>query len=419
MEHKINNDEEFVEILKYTVENKLNEMPENALRYLLSQYNGNMTFLENYRNLFKDTNYLNTILVDAFNKILTYSCVTVIKILYCGIVVKLGNKILYISKFPPVPGYTSIPYFLNQSSEDELKPDNITEDEYLEFWSNKSSVQENLTWKGGSWGPNNLPLTDPQWLTEIFINHICYIKVIKQGIIKKKNIFKDTDEIILGTEQNAYSCNIVFNSNEYACYITEQPPPQIAIDVLFIYGNRDKKMIKLLRRGDGPNVDMPGKIAPGAGEHVEVKDMNGGEIKIKEGVLRALHEEIGVNDGVLLNSYLIKIGDYSKDGRDPRYWEYSTIGKDGEFKTFGVNRPSKTSCYVLYFESEVEPQEVQHLDIEEINSKFWYPLDQVLKIKIDDWMIFDHRSMIVDTIKILKEFDRFSNREKESFRMHF
>ena len=173
-------------------------------------------------------------------------------------------------------------------------------------------------------------------------------------------------------------------------------------------------MIKVLRRGTGPNVDMPKKIIPGAGEHVEPKDVKNGKFEIKENAIRAVREEIGMSDEDLVNSYLIPLGSYSTLGRDPRYWKFCTVTNNGEIKEFGIERESLTTAYVLYLTSEHEPEEIDHHDTEEIIGKFWLPLNSVLKIKTEEWMIFDHRRLIIDAIKMLSKFDKLSDYMKET-----
>jgi hypothetical protein len=97
--------------------------------------------------------------------------------------------------------------------------------------------------------------------------------------------------------------------------------PQSAIDVLFIWENSlSNRYVKILKRGmPNPNVDMPNLLMPGAGEHREP----GNKICFKTDALRAINEEIGISSETISKSYLIPVGTFNKEKRDPRYWSYS------------------------------------------------------------------------------------------------
>jgi ADP-ribose pyrophosphatase YjhB (NUDIX family) len=353
---------------------------------------------------------------------------TVNKIFYCGfsIVVRLENgsqKVIYVQKFPPASGTTS-PIMANPTlNPEELKADVQTRDEMIAFWNHPASRQVNGEWKGGEWGSNNLVTTDATWLTGTFIGDTIRCEIIADGIIKfnGSNEFAAETAIIAGTENKALSCNIALNGRKYSCYLTDQVMPQVAIDVLFVYKNKqNKKFIKLLKRGEGANVDMPKRIMPGAGEHLEP----GLDPTFKAGILRAVQEEIGIPPETLSQCYVLNVGVFNDPGRDPRYWSYSyprENASDGKRSksviNFGINRGSQSNAYILYInmDSDAEPREdASPLDTVEVNKKWWHPLDQVFRIPEDKWMIIDHHKIVDRASRALDEFDRLSLAEKET-----
>jgi hypothetical protein len=357
----------------------------------------------------------------------TFLIGTVNKIFYCGfsILVRLedgSQKVIYIQKFPPASGTTS-PIMKNPTlNPDELKVDTITREELIAFWNDPASRQINGNWKGGEWGPNNLVTTDATWLTGTFIGDTVTCEIIANGIIKfnGSNEFMAGTDIIPGTENKALSCNIALNGRKYSCYLTDQVMPQVAIDVLFVYKNKKgAKFIKLLKRGQGPNVDMPRRIMPGAGEHLEP----GLDPTFKAGIIRAVQEEIGIPPETLSKCYLLNIGIFNDPGRDPRYWSFSypreNVTQEKRSKSvidFGINRGSQSNAYILYInmDTDSEPREENPLDTEEVNKKWWQSLDQVLPIHEDKWMIIDHQQIVTRAIGALDNFDRLSEEQQRT-----
>jgi hypothetical protein len=332
------------------------------------------------------------------------------KLSYCAFsFVTSSEKVFYVQKFPPAGG-TIAPDLYKNSSLEEQSFDTINKNTFIDFWISNSSFQTNGSWKGGSWGKNNLPTTDSTWMTGVYINDKVSVTVIKNGIIKYNsgNPFTDDMPIIPGSENTAWSCNIIYNDKTYSVYLTNDIMPQKANDVLFVWENKSgKQVIKLLTRGYNENVDMPRRMMPGAGEHMEP----GKDVKVKEGVLRAIKEEIGIPDSTLTDCYLLNLGTYSSEGRDPRYWLYNT-----DTSTFGMKRGSETNGYVIYLKSETDiaPNEVDPQDTEEVNTKWWAPIESVLIDYPDDrWMILDHKKFISDTINAIDSFKKLSPDEKE------
>lgn len=351
------------------------------------------------------------------NNYFTTSIVGIInKISYCAfsIVMEGKPKTVYLQKYPPTMG-TKAPDFSSVSSSDELAIDTIGKDDFISFWNSTDSYQPNGLWKGGKWGKNNLMTTDSGWMTGSFIGDKVVVTPVKKGIIKMNggNGFSQEMPMINGFENNVWSCNIEVNGKIYGVYMTDNIMPQVANDVLFIWrNNQGKKFIKLLNRANNDSVDMPLRMMPGAGEHMEP----GKDIKVKDGILRAVYEEIGIAPETLTKCYLLNLGQYSSPGRDPRYWKYNYAGVD-----FGMERGSITNGYILYFKGDTnqEPRETNPADTQEVNFKWWSELDSVLTDYSDvRWMIKDHQKFIPDSVQVIEEFEKLDSSEQESKRFN-
>ena len=76
-----------------------------------------------------------------------------------------------------------------------------------------------------------------------------------------------------------------------------------------------------------------------------------------------------------------------------------------------MKRGSETIVYVLYLKSDNDtaPNEVNPTDTEEVNCKWWAPLNTVLSDYPDNrWMIIDHKKFIPDAIKAINDFNKLS-----------
>jgi ADP-ribose pyrophosphatase YjhB (NUDIX family) len=342
------------------------------------------------------------------------------KLAYCAIAITVApTKVIYLQKYPPAGGAT-VPNLNRKSSSEELTPDTVTKQELIDFWYNTSSYQPSGHWKGGAWAQNNLATTDDGWMTGVFIGDNVNITIMHQGIVKynKGESFTDAMSIIPGSESSALSVNVEFNGKVYGGYLTDEIMPQRANDVLFIWENgKGEQFIKLLTRGTAKNVDMPKRMRPGAGEHLEP----GVDIRVKAGVLRAIDEEIGVSEETLTDAYLLHLGTYDTPGRDPRYWAYSWVKEeDGSPIEFGIKRGSSSQGYVVYLKSEtdVAPAEVPPGDTDEVNAKWWASLHSVLNEYPDDrWMIIDHKQFIPHAIAAIEEFKGKSPEAQEACKL--
>jgi ADP-ribose pyrophosphatase YjhB (NUDIX family) len=343
----------------------------------------------------------------------------VTKICYCALSITVApSKVLYLQKFPPAGGAFA-PDFHQPSSLQELTPDSISKSDLIHFWKSKDSYQPvTRHWKGGAWGTNNLPTLDEAWLTGIFIGDNIDVTLVQEGIIPFHGGKPFSHrEIVPGTETAAWSVHIQYKGKTYSGYLTDNIMPQRANDVLFIWENKSNNVfIKLLTRGSSQNIDMPQRMMPGAGEHLEP----GKDVRVKAGVLRAIQEEIGIEESVLSEAYLLPLGRFDTPGRDPRYWSYSWIKEDGSPMEFGIQRGSSSEGYVVYIKSDtdVAPKEVDPLDTEEVHAKWWAPLNFVLQNYPDDrWMILDHKRLIPATEAAIITFKSKTFAEKEACKL--
>jgi len=347
--------------------------------------------------------------------------VTINKLAYCAVSVIVGtDKVLYLQKYPPASG-TIVPKMDSKSTPAELKSDTVSADEFKAFWNSDQTFQANGKWKGGAWGENNLTLTAAQgeWLSGAFIGDTFQIQLVKKGIIgfKGGKSFVSDQLIIPSSEDQAWTVNVTYKGKTFGAYLTDNIMPQVANDVLFIWENsKNTQYIKLLRRGDGPNIDMKRRIMPGAGEHLEP----GKDVKIKESIFRAINEEIGIPEDTLIDTYLLNLGVFDTEGRDPRYWTFC-IDHNGEQINFGMERGSKSTGYVIYLktETDIEPNEIEQKDKEEVENKWWNPLDTVLTDYPDtQWMIKDHQKLIEAAKNAITDFKNSSDKEKEEKKIY-
>lgn len=341
-------------------------------------------------------------------------------LIVCGIV---GiNKIIYLHKFPPALNTTVKPKIVKQEINYEHKFNtNIKRETVLNFWQSKDLYQANGDWKGGEWGSSNLPTSSQNFFTNIFIGDRLAIKNVIDGIVPYNKIlskpFDLSDEIIEGSENCAWTANItqIDTNQTYSCYICENPIPQSAIDVLFVWENIfSHRYVKILKRGiSNPNVDMPNLLMPGAGEHREP----GNKICFKTDALRAINEEIGISKETISKSYLIHVGTFNKEKRDPRYWSYSA-NQDNQIITFGPERESETNVYLLYIktDTEKEPDEIEFEDKIEVGKKYWISLNNPILKNNKIWMIpehsyyFEHSKNVLDLFCSLGEEEKYSHK---------
>lgn len=342
------------------------------------------------------------------------------------------NKTIYIHKYPPAmnttkkPDITNMFDYIELDKPIELQVPMLKKETLINFWTGQELYQANGDWKGGEWGSNNLPTTSENFCSGVFIGDTLELNVIKCGIIpyssRLTKPFEPEDQIIQSSEDFAWSSNVSRKQNlssvlTYSCYVCDGPMPQSAIDVLFVWENSlNEKYVKILKRGIAhPNVDMPNLLMPGAGEHREP----GNGVCIKSDALRAIQEEIGIDESVLSSSYLIPVGTFDQEKRDPRYWSYSVI-QDSRMIKFGPERKSESVVYVLYIKTETveKPKEIDCEDRIEIGNKYWIKLNSPILSNRELWMIPEHSYYFELASVAIESFNKSDNTCKEQYRFN-
>lgn len=368
---------------------------------------------------------------------------TILKISYCCFSIKVDrivykdtinqdvtyeptNLVIYVQKYPPsIQSETTIPNWWHKSLDEELQPDNITRQEIIDFWSNTSTRQQNGKWKGGSWGSDNLQTTSETFFSESFIGDQIKLIIEQLGGNDKDG------EYITGSENYFITClgNVEqFNginagdiNKKYKCYITDKPFKQIAQDVLFVYkevSNSIHNILLLTRGTNTAKVDMPGKIIPGAGEHIEPgKDDETAKLKKIDTIERSLKEELGVDPRNFIgNIYYLNLGVFEDKDRDPRYFKYFY-----NKKTFGMDRGSKTDVFLLYVLGN-EPTLGRHTDPIEIDGKTWINIEDLIDINKypeEKWMMIDHKNIVQKAINELNKFDKKIKTDKDKYKIDY
>ena len=331
----------------------------------------------------------------------------VLKLQYCGFSGKVygTNKVLYGAQYPAVKG-VSAPDMTVESTKEELRADShITVDTFCDFVTSKDVRQANGSWKGGPWGTNNFTLTSARWLSGLWVGDNLSVTIIKKGIVKYNGQPFTEDSVILpNTESMMYSCNAVWQGNTYPLYLSDNPMPQYATDTLFMWYNTftNKLLLKVMRRGEGPNVDSPHTIIPAGGEHLQPEHST----DRRQQALFSINEEIGVPPETVNQCYFLHLGTWNDPGRDSRYYKYSAIQED-ELVEFGIDRYSSTDVNILLLvtNDNVEPKEVQPEDTTEINTKWWENVhDMLLNHPDEEWMLKDHQKFIPASIQKVEDF---------------
>jgi hypothetical protein len=337
----------------------------------------------------------------------------ILKLTYCGFSAKVAGteKVVYCWKYAPIIGATTVPNFNSPSSPEQLRPDShIRREVFVDFIKSPETRQLNRSWKGGVWGLNNFTVSSSTWFPGMYIGDTFECHLIHNGILRSQSI-------VPNSEHTAWTCNGIWNGQAYTFYMTDEPMPQKATDKLWMWGcanNPGKLRIKVLKRGNGPDVDCHGKNAPAAGEHLEPGQSN----DAREQALFAINQEIGIPETTLSKCYFLPLGTYDSPGRDPRYWTYTTI-QDDELVKFGFERYSSSEAHILYIETDgdVEPEETEQEDMEEIKLKWWESVYTIFESYSEsDWMLEDHMRFIPDSTKRIELFSHLSPEEKSNYR---
>jgi ADP-ribose pyrophosphatase YjhB (NUDIX family) len=244
-------------------------------------------------------------------------------------------------------------------------------------------------------GRQNLPTTDPTWCHNVFIGDMIQILDYREGIIGFRTPFDHTAPVIPGSEDWGWTAQVRVHGVIYKAYLTAEPLPQVALDVLLVIKSNGKLWVKLLRRGSDPNtVDFPNVLMSGAGEHLEP-----GTSTPKEDIVRAIGEEIGLELSELPKAQIVELGKFSDPDRDPRYTIFKGFDEEtGKPVEFGMRRGSTTTLKMIYIEYpddiNTQPEEIPHTDITEIAYSFWMGLDQAIGLSPKDFILEENHSYL-------------------------
>lgn len=303
----------------------------------------------------------------------------------------------YMSYFPPALSSTKTPFV----TDEDLPMVPIPDVSYLpsvesmkSFWVSDDEIQCDGRYKGGSWGYNNFPPSNTNWiigadLLDEIIVHDFIPGIIPFGVFMNNKSLGD--KIFTDSEPMAFSVLFDFNGKTFHGYIFEHPMNQHAIDAMVVYKSNDIYYARCARRNvKSGNVDIPLKLIPGSGETVEPTE---GGFAVKGQLRKAIREELALS-GDFADSNVYYIGTFDAVGRDPRYDTYSVIERR-KMKTFGLPRLSITKLYLILFNSEDDtiPETIlDDVDHAEISKTFWIELDKLCEIAPREFMVPEHGS---------------------------
>jgi hypothetical protein len=298
-----------------------------------------------------------------------------------------GSRVYYIHCFPPANNTTVAPSLDSSlAMPEQLVPDQVTLPtlKSICFGTGRNSTRR-------PWGRDNLPTTSRNWFSGIFIRDNIELVDGREGIIPFKTPFDYTTPVVPNSESWAWTMIFRFNGNKYKSYMTTQPMPQVALDVLLVLKVGGQFWIKLLRRGSNIHtVDFPGVLMSGAGEHLEP-----GTSSPKEDIQRALAEECGFNPDDYQGVITTELGKFSDPGRDPRYnIQYGLDEETGEPVQFGEDRESSTTLKLVFvkFDGDKLPVIKPHSDIAEVQYTFWCELNQAIAMNPKEFFLEENHS---------------------------
>jgi hypothetical protein len=343
------------------------------------------------------------------------------------------GKLYYLNKFNPASHTTIAPHNSDTDDLTRLAPDNWSRGEIEHFWTGEAKYQGwsnlNMKWKGGPWGRQNIPTLDPTWCYGVVPGDFIRLYFIKSGIIpygiKRGQPYNYIDEILPGTENEGWSCNVQLSNDEfYSTTVTNDAMPQEAIDVFVVTENDDGEMfVKTARRGNNLNtVDNPGTEMLTAGEHMDPINSNpqSGVLTVKQNIRIAISEELGADITDIQDSYCVHMGTFETteqdmSSRDPRYGTYLYEGRE-----LGFRRRSKTNLYLIYmkFSGDRKPIKQEPTDNVEVTQTYWRTLNECCYIPVDRLFIEEHANyphMVSDFL--INDFPNLSEQEREDLKL--
>ena len=356
------------------------------------------------------------------------------------------GKLYYLNKFNPASHTTIAPHNSDTDDLTRLAPDNWSRGEIEHFWTGEAKYQGwsslHMRWKGGPWGRQNIATLDPTWCYGVVPGDFIRLYFVKQGIvpyrIKKGQPYNGPEEILPGTENEGWSCNVQLSNGEiYSTTVTNDAMPQEAIDVFVVTENDDGKssssslqpsasgemFVKTARRGNNPDtVDNPGTEMLTAGEHMDPINSNpqSGVLTVKQNIRIAISEELGADITDIEDSYCVHMGTFETTeqdevSRDPRYGTYLYQGRE-----LGFRRRSKTNLYLIYmkFKGDRKPIKQEPTDNVEVTQTYWRTLNECCYIPVDRLFIEEHANyphMVSDFL--INEFPNLSEQERDDLKL--
>ena len=325
------------------------------------------------------------------------------KVLYCGFQGRINNIIVYGWRFPPTINSTFEPDLNRTFNEGDGPDTHLKKETLIKHWLSEYYVTSEGPKYKGAFGKNNCMTISEVWLSGCFIGDKIKILATKRGIIKN-------DAVLSGSENTAWTCNVAWNDQIYCVYLTSNIFNPIMKDTLFIWDNGLQTKIKMLQRGEGPDVDMPLKKIFGPGEHLEP----GQSSDAREQVLISNKEELGLSKETIMRCYHLPLGRYDTTNRDPRYRRMCDI-QDGVIIEFGEERNAVSNASIILLKTDPTEEVVvgNHTDTTEIRKKWWEDMHGILdRYSETDLMLEDHRKFIPDAIQKISEFNSFDEYRK-------
>lgn len=328
----------------------------------------------------------------------------VTKVLYCGFQGIINNIMVFGWQFPPTINSTTAPdptKIFRGSPDTHLKRETL-----IKHWSSEYYETVDGPKYKGSFARNNCITISEVWLSGCFIGDKIKIISTQRGIIKN-------DTVLPGSENTAWTSNVEWNNQIYCVYLTSNIFNPSMKDTLFIWDNGLQTKIKMLQRGDGPDVDMPLKKIFGPGEHLEP----GQSSDAREQVLISNKEELGLSKETIMRCYHLSLGKYDTTNRDPRYRRMCDI-QDGLIIEFGEERYAVANASIILLKTDSTEEVVvgEHTDTTEIRKKWWEDMNGILdRYSETDLMLEDHRRFIPDAIQKISEFNCLSEQDKQKF----
>ena len=299
---------------------------------------------------------------------------------------------MYANRYPPSNDTTRSPSKYRLTPRMIRRAKILSRETVINFWRGLGRNTHKRRW-----GLENLATTSTQWLSGAYYGDKIEFSAFCEGIIPLRTPFDPNASITTGSENWAVTAlaNFEGQTESYRVYLTSNPMPQVAVDVVLVVRVNGRLQVKILRRGNNElTVDNPSTFMSGAGEHVETFS---GSVGLKEQAFDALQQETGISKEDFDRAEIYVIGKYNSPGRDPRYWTYNAIDEEtGEPIEFGYERDSSTTLMLVFIDSDTgnEPTKTEPSDKVEVADSFWMPLDKAIELDALEFFIPENHTYL-------------------------